>query len=60
MAKLLISAVLGFWGFVLIGIAMWLSKQGSIGGTLACLLFSSGYFWFSWNIYRGDGHDISP
>jgi len=42
----------GFWGLVLLGVAIWLLKHGSPGGALACLTFSGAYFWFAWVNYH--------
>jgi hypothetical protein len=56
-SRLIAAIVLAFWGFVLIGVALWLSKRGSsdTGAAFACLTFSVGYFWFGWSIYRDIG-----
>jgi hypothetical protein len=46
----------GFWGLVLLGVAIWLSNHGSPGGVLACLGFSGAYFWFAWAGYHDPHH----
>ena len=42
----------GFWGLVLLGVAIWLLHHDSPGGAVACLTFSGGYFWFAWIGYH--------
>jgi hypothetical protein len=51
-ARLILLVTGGFWGLVLIGVAVWLSKHGSPGAALACLAFSGAYFWFAWVSYH--------
>jgi hypothetical protein len=50
--RLIFTAILVFWGLVLVGVALWLSGHESPGGTAACLIFSAGYFWFAWSLYH--------
>jgi len=50
--RLAITALPVFRGLVLVGVALWLSGHGSPGGTVACLAFSAGYFWFAWSLYH--------
>lgn len=54
MSRLIAAILAAFWGFVLVGIAMWLSKDGAPPtGALACIVYSAGYFWFAWATLRG-------
>lgn len=56
MWKLASMIVMCFWGLVMIGVAFWLSNNGSsVTGVIACLAYGAGYFLFSWEIY----HDVS-
>ena len=50
--RLIVFIMGGFWGLVLLGVAVWLFKHGSPGGAVACLTFSSAYFWFAWVGYH--------
>jgi len=51
-ARLILLLMGGFWGLVLIGVAIWLSTHGSPGAALPCLAFSGAYFWFAWVCYH--------
>ena len=50
--RLIVFMIGGFWGLVLLGVAIWLSQHGSPGAALACLAFSGAYFWFAWVSYH--------
>jgi len=50
--RLVLTAIPVLWGLALIGVAFWLSRHESSGGTVACLIFSAGYFWFGWSLYH--------
>ena len=49
--RLIVFMIGGFWGLVLLGVAIWLSKHDSPGAALACLIFSGAYFWLAWVNY---------
>ena len=55
--KLILTAIPALWGLALLGLALWLSGHGSPGGTVACLLFSVGYFWFAWSLHCSNALD---
>jgi hypothetical protein len=51
-ARVILSLAPVLWGFVLLGVAMWLLSQRETAAALPCLAFSAGYFWFAWSLYK--------
>lgn len=58
-SRLIAAIIAAFWGLVLIGFALWLSKHdpSGMGAAFACLVYSIGYFCFAWFSYHDHGDD---
>ena len=51
-ARALLSLAPVLWGLVLLGGATWLLRRHEPAAALPCLVFSGGYFWFAWSLFR--------
>jgi hypothetical protein len=51
-ARVILSLAPLLWGFVFLGVAIWLLGRQAPAAALPCLAFSAGYFWFAWSLYQ--------